>query len=152
MTRLVTLIALVTALGCASDAPPTAPSPVPGANSGTWVGTTSDSLNGAGTLRLELTELTVDASRSLWGGTWRLDVPAPASASSGTFTGTRDGGVVQLILQPTPPVSCPPGPTFVIPGTVAATNLTLSGGSLTGAYTYAACSGSVPGTLSVRRQ
>lgn len=149
MTRLVTLIALVTALGCASDAPPTAPSPAPGANSGTWVGTTSDSLNGAGTLRLELTELTVDVSRSLLGGTWRAEYPD--GGATGTVAGLRNGAAIDVVLEPSTLRPCPPA---LFPSRAGAYSVTLTvgAGTMAGAYNYQSCDGVVPGTLSLERR
>ncbi|MGE0359202.1 MAG: hypothetical protein AB7H93_00400 [Vicinamibacterales bacterium] len=151
MTRLVTIAALVTALGCSSD-PPTAPSPSPGSYSGAWSGTATDPDNGSGTLHLELTELTVDSNRSLLGGTWRAEFPTGGRVAAGSVAGLRSGRSVQLTLQPSTPLPCPPGPFAAGGGTYSATDLTASDATIAGPYTYQTCDGSVPGALTVRRQ
>lgn len=150
MTRRAALVALVTALGCASDAP-TTPSPSPGANSGAWTGTATDAVNGSGTLSLDLTELTVDADRSLLGGTWRADFPPPGRGGSGIVAGLRTGSAVQLALQPSTPLPCPTGAFASTGGTYSATALTLSDATIAGRYTYQTCESAVPGSLTVRR-
>ncbi len=150
MTRAVVIFALVISLGCASEAP-TTPSPSPGANSGAWTGTANDAVNGLGTLSLDLTELTVDADRSLLGGTWRADFPSPGRGGSGIVAGLRNGSAIQLALQPSTPLPCPPGPFASIGGTYSATALTLSDATISGRYTYQTCESAVPGSLTVRR-
>jgi len=151
MKRLLACITATAALGCSSD-PPVAPSPTPGANAGTWTGTAADAVNGSHTLRLELTELSIDANRSLLGGSWRVESPAPERSASGTIAGTRSGAVVQLSLQPSVPLPCAPGPFAGAAGGYAATSLTVSAATIAGPYAYQTCDGSVPGALTVRRQ
>ncbi|MGD9904732.1 MAG: hypothetical protein AB7U83_14810 [Vicinamibacterales bacterium] len=151
MTRLALAIALVAALGCTSDSAPTAPSPTAGPNTGPWTGTAADAVNGTGTLHLDLTELTIDATRSLLGGTWRAEFTAVPPAS-GTVAGLRTGTTVQIVLQPTTPPPCPSAPLPGTTGTFSAVNLSLDGTAISGEYAYAACTGAVTGTLSIRRR
>lgn len=150
MTRFVTIAALVTALGCSRDSP-TTPSPSPGAYSGAWSGTASDAVNGSGTLHLELTELTVDSNRSLLGGSWRAEFPAGGRGAAGTVAGLRNGRSIQMTLQPSTPLPCPPGPFAAAGGTYSATDLTSSDATIAGPYTYQTCERAVAGSLTVRR-
>jgi hypothetical protein len=148
MRRLFACLAVATTLGCSSDRP-TAPSPTPGPASGTWTGSAIDAVNGSGTLRLELTELTIDARRGLVGGTWRADFAA-TGATTGTVAGLRNDASIEIMLEPLTPPPCPPASFRGRAGTFWAA-LTRADDAIAGAYTYQSCDAAAPGALTLRR-
>ena len=90
----VLLVALALAPACDRDAP-TAPTPAVGPYTGSWTGAVGDDINGTGTMRVELTELTIDATRSLLGGAWRTTF----ADSSRNATGFRSSAALASISR-----------------------------------------------------
>jgi hypothetical protein len=101
-------------------------------------------------MRVELTELSIDASRSLLGGTWAATFSDPTRNAAGNVGGILSAGHMTVSATPTAPTTCTPAP-LVPPGgfSIAAT---VAANDITGTYTFGTCSGSFPGTISLGRQ
>ena len=143
------LLALVLGPACSHDSP-TAPTPTFGTLTGAWAGAVSDAINGSGTMRVELTELSIDPSRSLIGGAWTTTFADPSNNATGSVGGIRSAGQLAISANPMPMVTCTPVP-LVAPGTFAIA-ATVAGNDITGTYTFSTCSGSVAGAIALRRQ
>ncbi len=129
MVVLLSVLAFVVA-GCGSSAPPIA------SVAGTWVGTTSDSVVGAGNIRA-----TIGQSSSALSGTWSSTYSNPSNNNGGTLNGSVSGSSVSLMLTPSVPTSCP----FSVTATVTANQMS-------GTYASVSCSVAVTGSINVTRQ
>ena len=137
------LLAVVLVPACSHDSP-TAPTPAFGSHTGTWAGAVSDPINGSGTMRVELTELSIDPSRSLIGGAWTTTFADPSKNAAGSIGGILSAGQLSITASPTPTGACTPVP-LVAPGTFSIA-ATVAGNEITGTYVFSTCSGSAPGT------
>jgi hypothetical protein len=145
------LAALLPLMACTRPSTPTGPSPT-GPRTGTWSGSITDSLNGTGTIRVVLQDLSVDNVRSLLTGTWTTTFADAAKNASGSLSGTATGSSGTLSLVPTRPPEC--SRPIAFPGAVGSyivPALNVSANQMTGAYVLATCDGSVAGTLDLRR-
>ena len=104
MKVVVLLVALALVPACGHDSP-TAPTPAFGPRTGTWAGPVTDDINGSGTMRIELTELTIDTSRSLLGGAWTTTFADPSKNATGTVGGILSGSQLSITANPMPAVS-----------------------------------------------
>ena len=145
----VLLVTLALVPACGHDSP-TAPTPAFGSHTGTWAGTVSDDSNGSGTMRIELTEVTIDASRSLLGGAWTTTFADSSKNASGTVGGILSDRQLSITANPTPPLTCAPVP-LVPPGTFSIA-ATVAGSQLAGTYSFSTCTGSASGTIALHRQ
>lgn len=149
MTSLVLAIAVASG-STACDSSPTQPSDT--SRSGVWTGTVTDSVNGAGTLRVVLEERRIDAQNSFWTGTWTTTFPVVANNGSGTLVGGVTGTKAMLSLTPTQATTCPnPSPFQVGVGNYTAPDLTADAARISGPYQFASCTALVSGTLDLRR-
>lgn len=149
MKIVVLLLCLITLPACGDDSP-TSPSPTLGPRTGTWVGPVNDPLNGSGTLRAEITELTIDASRSLIGGSWTATFADSSRNAAGNIGGIRSAGALSITAFPATTPSCTPAPqvttgAYSIEASFSATDIT-------GTYRFSSCTDSVSGTIALRRQ
>jgi hypothetical protein len=143
------VLALTGASCASSSGGPTAPTP--SSRTGIWTGTVSDSANGTGTLRLVLEDRAISANESFLTGSWTTTFDDAAKNSEGTFAGGINGTRGFLSLGPSRSPACPSPPAFGTVGTYIAAELTVETNAIRGSYLFAACSGSVSGTLEVRR-
>jgi hypothetical protein len=154
MTKsLITVAALVLTMCLGCSRAPTAPTSGvgPGARSGTWLGTFTDTANGPGAFRVELQEAPI-GDLGLLGGTWTATFTSGAATATGDVTGSITGATVQVTLRRTVPVTCPNPQAFpALNGAFIALNLTLTGSTLSGPYAYQACGSPVAGTLELRK-
>lgn len=133
-----------------SGSTPTAPSA--GSRSGTWSGTVSDSANGTGTLRLVLDDRVVSATESFITGTWTATFPDASRNGSGVVAGGATDATMFLNLAPTTPPTCPIPPLFpAAVGSYNATRLSVGATTIRGDYVFGTCTGTVNGTLELRR-
>lgn len=146
----VLLVTLALVAACGHDSPTAPTTPAFGPHTGTWAGAVSDDINGSGTMRVELTELTIDASRSLLGGAWTTAFADSSKNAAGRVGGIRSDSQLSITANPTPPVSCAPLP-LVPPGTFSIT-ATVAGSQLAGTYSFSSCTGSASGTITLHRQ
>ena len=145
----VLLVALALVPACDRDSP-AAPTPAVGPYTGSWTGAVGDDINGTGTMRVELTELTIDAARSLLGGTWRTTFADSSRNAAGSIGGILSGNQLSITATPMPALTCAPLP-LVPPGTFSIT-ATVAGTELAGRYLFGTCTGSTSGTITLRRQ
>lgn len=132
---------------------PTSPTPSGEGSglAGTWAGSLSDPSNGAGTLRLVLTDLGTVGGATGIGGTFVTTFADGAKSSSGQVSGMLSGDMIALNLQPTTRPTCTAQP-LGSPGSFLSASLTLNGTSIRGAYVYSSCGGDALGTLDVQKQ
>lgn len=136
----------------ASPTSPSLPGTASGPNSGTWTGTLRDEANGQGDARVVLQESIVNGT-SILAGTWTTTYADTSKNGSGEVTGGVAGTLVVLTLRRLPVLACTSSaPVQALNGSYVSLNLTLSGRSIAGSYTYQACSGAIPGTLSLSKQ
>lgn len=130
-TRLcsVLVLALMVA-GCDNPSKPSGPL------TGTWSGTLTDSVVGAGTVRLTIAQ----SGQSLT-GSWGSTFSDPTFNNSGTLTGTFSGSAATITLSPSSPTTCP----FFVTATV-------SGSAMTGTYAAINCTVAVSGSVSVTKE
>lgn len=120
-----------------------APAASPGATAlpalvaaGTYRGAISDSVLGAGTLRLSFSQSGTSVT-----GTWGTLFPDPISDNSGTVTGTIQGANLSLMLSPAQPYACSYGLTA-----------TLSGTAISGAYVTSICTAASSGSVKLNAE
>ena len=111
---------------------------------GEWAGTITDSMAGAGTIRLTIGQRGPGLS-----GTWASTFADGSFNRSGSFSGTMIGSPFVLFLRPSLPIVCSPDETLT--GTLAMTTR-VDGDRITGSYTIFNCSGVITGTVEVTRQ
>lgn len=143
-------VALLTSCG-ADTTTPTAPSAA-GPRSGIWQGTLTDANGTTGTLRMTIEERQIDATRSLYSGTWNAIYQDGSRDGAGSLTGTITGSAGTLLLAPTVTTTCGGTPLSPAAGTYVSTQLTISNVSIRGPYSQALCAGTLNGTLSLTKQ
>ncbi len=145
--------ALLLATACSrSPTAPSLPGTTRGPNSGSWAGTVRDDANGQGDVRLVLEETIVNGT-SILSGTWNATYADSAKNASGEITGGVTGTLVVLTLRRMPVLACAgSAPVQALNGSYVSLILTLSGRTIAGSYTYQACAGAIPGTLSLTKQ
>ena len=111
---------------------------------GEWAGTITDSVAGAGTIRLAIRQRGPGLS-----GSWASTFAEGSFDRSGSFSGTMVSSPFVLFLRPSLPIACSPDVTLT--GTLAMTT-TLSGDRITGTYTVLNCSGVITGNVDASRQ
>jgi hypothetical protein len=117
--------------------PTPTPTPAPTNFTGTWNGTVTDSLCGAGTFQGVLTQ-----SGSSVTGTGTVGFARIACGGvKGSFSGTASGASLQATLQSNDPQYCS-----------LALTATLSGSTLTGTYAAVSCAYTETGTISATQQ
>lgn len=151
--QLLSLVALVsTGAACDGSTPGSSTGPTPSSRTGVWTGTVSDSANGNGTLRLVLEERPINASESLVMGSWTTTFADATKNGEGTFSGGVNGTRGFLTLGPSRSITCAaPSMVFGTVGTYVASTLTVENSAIRGSYLFLTCSGSISGTLEVRR-
>jgi hypothetical protein len=152
--RLALVLPLVLCLAAcrASPTAPSLPGTAPGPNGGTWAGTVRDDANGEGDLRVVLQESIVNGT-SILAGTWTTSYADTAKNGGGEITGGITGTLVVLTLRRTPVLACTgSAPVQALNGSYVSLNLALSGRTIAGSYTFQACAGAVPGTLTLTKQ
>ena len=105
--------------------------------SGTYVGTIQDSVVGAGTVRITLSQ-----TGSTLSGTWQMTFANPNFTNSGSLSGTVSGQSITLTLTPSNPTTCP----FNVTATMMGAN------RFVGTYAAFNCGDTVAGSLDVTRQ
>jgi hypothetical protein len=148
--KIVVLLLSLTVLPACGDDSPTSPSPTFGPRTGTWVGPVSDPVNGSGTLRAEITELTIDASRSLIGGSWAATFAESSRNAAGNIGGIRSADELSITAYPATAPSCTPA-AQATPGAYLI-EASFSATEITGTYRFSTCRDSVSGTIALRRQ
>lgn len=145
--------ALASLLAVACSNTPTSPTPSTGTSGlgGTWAGSLSDSSNGAGTLRLTLTDLGTVGGSTGFSGTFVATFADAAKSTSGQASGMLSGDTIALNLQSTTRPTCS-GQPFGSPGSFLSASLTRTGSSIRGAYVYSSCAGDALGTLDVQKR
>jgi hypothetical protein len=101
---------------------------------GTYVGTTQDSVGGTGSLRL-----TVAQSGNSLSGTWA--VTYPGGSNGGTLDGSTTGSSITATLTPGVPTACP-----------TALTGTSGGNRITGTYAVFNCTAVDTGSFDVTKQ
>ena len=119
------------------------------ARTGAWVGTLADSVNGTGTLRLDLEERVGDGA-SLLSGTWAMAFADAQRNARGSLSGLVTGTQMTVLGSTEPPPACPPVP-FATPGLLSV-SATFTAIELTGSYRFSTCTESTTGTITLRRQ
>lgn len=151
LAYLVPIVLCLTACG-ASPTSPSLPGTARGPNSGTWTGTVRDDANGQGDVRVVLEESIVNGT-SILGGAWTTTYADASKNGSGEVSGGVTGTTVILTLRRTPALTCASaGLTPALNGGIVSLALTLSGRTIAGSYTYQACAGAIPGTLTLTKQ
>ena len=136
----------------ASPTSPSLPGIAPGPNGGTWAGTLRDDTNGEGDVRVVLQESIVNGT-SLLAGTWTTAYADTSKNGGGEVTGGVTGTLVVLTLRRLPVLACTnSAPVQVLNGSYVSLNLTLSGRTIAGSYSYQGCAGVTPGTLTLTKQ
>ena len=145
---LATLTVVIVSPGCSES--PTAATPVPpnGPRSGIWSGALTDAANGQGSIRMDLKEALIGTSQGLLNGTWSVTFADATKNTGGDVSGFVTGAAVQLTLRRAVPLACPnPGPVSSVYGSYVALDLSLAGTTISGPYSYQACTTAVSGTL-----
>jgi|694.fasta_scaffold54566_4 hypothetical protein len=153
MRRSTIVLVLMLASACnRSPTGPSVPGVTPGPNSGTWTGTLRDDANGQGDLRVALQDTLLNGN-SVLSGTWATTYADASKNAAGEASGGVTGTTVFLTLRRTPPLTCASaGLTPALNGGLVSLALTLSGRTIAGSYTYQACAGAIPGTLTLTKQ
>ncbi len=142
------LTVVIASPGCSES--PTAATPVPpnGPRSGIWSGSVTDAANGQGSVRMDLKEAQIGTSQGLLNGTWNVTFADATKNTGGDVSGFVTGSAVQLTLRRAVPLTCPnPGPVPSVYGSYFALDLALAGTTISGPYSYQACTTAVSGTL-----
>jgi hypothetical protein len=137
----VVALALAALAACRQDSPV---NPTVDDLAGDWAGTITDSVAGAGTIRLTIGQRGPGLS-----GTWASTFADEAFNRSGSFSGTMVGSPFVLFLRPSLPIVCSPDVTLT--GTLAMTTR-VDGDRITGTYTIFNCSGVITGSVEAGRQ
>jgi hypothetical protein len=117
---------------------------------GVWQGTLTDTHGTTGTLRLTLDERPVDAQRSFLSGSWSTSFADSSRNGSGSVAGTATDTTGTLLFTPSAPATCSQT-VLGAAGSYSLPQVRLVGASLQGAYTQLSCTGTVTGTLAVRK-
>ena len=151
LALVVSIVVCVTACR-ASPTSPSLPGTARGPNGGTWAGTLRDDANGQGDVRVVLQESIVNGT-SILGGMWTTTYADASKNGSGEVTGGVTGTLVVLTLRRVPVLACTSSaPVQALNGSYVSLNLTLSGPTIAGSYSYQDCAGAIPGTLTLTKQ
>jgi hypothetical protein len=117
---------------------------------GTWSGTLSDEINGDGRLRIVLAQPFPAAGDTVsLTGTWATSYADPSKNSAGSTSPVVQAGRLTMILSPDVRPACTRP--FAFPGSYVIGDLAITD-TIRGAYTYDACTLTVTGTVTLRRE
>lgn len=146
------LVLGLTGAACGSSTSGSATAPSPSSRTGVWTGTVSDSANGTGALRLVLEDRPLNSAESFITGSWTTTFDDATKNGEGTFSGGINGTRGFLSLGPSRSPACTPAAVVLgTVGTYTAGALTVDNNAIRGPYSFSTCSGTVTGTLEVRR-